>query len=187
MTRTLPSARPRPYGTPAAALDDLLDDAAARATRYLQELPGRAVAPTADAVAALTALEHSLPVSSSPPEDVLERLDRLGSPATMAMAGPRFFGFVIGGTLPVALAANWLATAWDQNAALHTVTPGVAAIEQVALRWLLELLGLPATAQGAFVTGATVGISVRSRPHATRCSRASDGTLRRTAWSVRRR
>jgi glutamate/tyrosine decarboxylase-like PLP-dependent enzyme len=72
------------------------------------------------------------------------------------MAGPRFFGFVIGGALPVTVASNWLATAWDQNAALQVATPGVSAIEQVALRWLLEILGLPPQSAGAFVTGGTV-------------------------------
>jgi glutamate/tyrosine decarboxylase-like PLP-dependent enzyme len=74
----------------------------------------------------------------------------------MAMAGPRFFGFVIGGALPVTVASNWLTTAWDQNAALQMATPGVSAVEQVALRWLLEILGLPSQSAGAFVTGATV-------------------------------
>ncbi len=74
----------------------------------------------------------------------------------MAMAGPRFFGFVIGGSIPVTLAANWLAGAWDQNAALYAVTPSAAHLEQLSLRWLLELFGLPAEAGGAFVTGATM-------------------------------
>ena len=67
----------------------------------------------------------------------------------MAMAGGRFFGFVIGGALPVTVASNWLSTAWDQNSALHAPTPGTATIERVALGWLLELLNLPRTAGGA--------------------------------------
>jgi glutamate/tyrosine decarboxylase-like PLP-dependent enzyme len=74
----------------------------------------------------------------------------------MAMAGPRFFGFVIGGALPVTLAANWIASVWDQNSAYYNATPATARIEQVALRWLIELFGLPHTSGGAFVTGATV-------------------------------
>ena len=70
-------------------------------------------------------------------------LDEAGSPATMASAGPRFFGFVIGGSHPVAVAADWLATAWDQNAGASTASPVAATLEQVAQRWLVELFGLP--------------------------------------------
>lgn len=134
----------------------LLDDAAARARRYLGGLDARSVAPSTAALAALARLEEPLPEGASDPAEVLALLDALVSPATMAMAGRRFFGFVIGGTLPVTLAANWLAGAWDQNAALARVTPGVAKLEAVALGWLKELLGLPVASEGAFVTGATV-------------------------------
>src|SRR5258707_8992229 len=74
----------------------------------------------------------------------------------MAMAGARFFGFVIGGSLPAALAANWLAGTWDQNCAFNSVTPGVARLEQTALRWLLDLFDLPPQTAAGFVTGATV-------------------------------
>ncbi|MEO8314584.1 MAG: pyridoxal-dependent decarboxylase [Pseudomonadota bacterium] len=135
---------------------DVLDDAARRARRYLDSLDDRAVAPDPAAVTALQRLDEPLPATGSPAQDVLALLDEVVSPATMAMAGRRFFGFVIGGALPVTVASNWLTTAWDQNAALQVATPGVAAIEQVALRWLLEILGLPAQSAGAFVTGATV-------------------------------
>ena len=83
-------------------------------------------------------------------------LDEVGSPATMGIAGPRFFGFVIGGALPAALGANWLASAWDQNAGLFAATPISATLEEVSLRWLLDALALPAGCGGAFVTGATV-------------------------------
>jgi glutamate/tyrosine decarboxylase-like PLP-dependent enzyme len=134
----------------------LLDSAARRSRRYLDSLAGRPVAPDPDAVAALTSLTEPLPASPTDPDAVLDLLDSRGSPATMAMAGPRFFGFVIGGSLPVTLAANWLAGAWDQNSALYRVTPGTAHLEQVALAWLVELLGLPPQTGGAFVTGATV-------------------------------
>jgi glutamate/tyrosine decarboxylase-like PLP-dependent enzyme len=112
----------------------ILDDAARRAHAYLTQLEQRAVAPRDEAIAALSALDEPLPVRPGNPASTLEKLDRLVSPATMAMAGPRFFGFVIGGTLPTALAANWLAGAWDQNAALYAAVPGVARLEQVALR-----------------------------------------------------
>jgi glutamate/tyrosine decarboxylase-like PLP-dependent enzyme len=95
----------------------------------------------------------------------------------MAMAGPRFFGFVIGGALPVTLAANWLAGAWDQNAPLHNVSPATATLEQVALRWLLDLFRLPADAAGAFVTGATVA-------NFTALAAARNSVLRQAGWNV---
>jgi glutamate/tyrosine decarboxylase-like PLP-dependent enzyme len=137
-------------------LKELLESAADRAARYLAEIQERPVAPAQDAVRALEALREPLPDGQSDPADVLALLDELGSPATTAMAGPRFFGFVIGGALPAALAANWLATAWDQNVAFRTPTPGAAVLEEVALGWLRELLGLPGDCAGAFVTGATM-------------------------------
>lgn len=134
----------------------LLEDAARRAAAYLESLDERAVAPSADAVACLVALDEPLPDGPTDASTVLAMLDETVSPATMAMAGPRFFGFVIGGALPASLAANWLAGAWDQNAALGKITPGVARLEEVALGWLRDVLGLPGSTQGAFVTGATM-------------------------------
>ena len=160
-----------------SSMNPLLDDAAKRASRYLDSLPTRAVAPLPAAVARLQALDEPLPEHPQAAHAVLQRLDELGSPATAATAGPRFFGFVIGGALPVTVAANWLATAWDQNAAGHGPTPGVAAFEQAALRWLLELLDLPRAAAGAFVTGAT---------QANLCGLAAarHAVLARAGWDV---
>ena len=135
---------------------ELLKQTAEQAITYLEGLGARGVAPTAGAVARLDAFDQPLAEAPADPQDVLRLLDEIGSPATMAMAGPRFFGFVIGGALPVAVAANWLATAWDQNSALYKVTPATAALEQIALRWLVDLLRLPPGCGGAFVTGATM-------------------------------
>jgi glutamate/tyrosine decarboxylase-like PLP-dependent enzyme len=104
-------------------------------------------------------------------------LDRYGSPATVASAGSRYFGFVIGGSLPAALAANWLAAAWDQNAALIAASPAAAAIEQVALRWLLDVLLLPADCGGAFATGATMA-------NFTALAAARHALLDRAGWDV---
>ena len=137
-------------------MKELLNDAAARAIRYLEGLKTRAVAPTASAMAELRAFDEALPAKPGDPAETLRLLDEVGSPATTAMAGPRFFGFVIGGSLPVTLAANWLAGAWDQNSAYYRATPSTAFVEQVALRWLLDVLRLPPECSGAFVTGATV-------------------------------
>lgn len=108
---------------------------------------------------------------------MIAELDEVVGPATMGMAGRRFFGFVIGGALPAALAANWLATAWDQNAALAKITPGVAVLEDVALRWIVDLLGLLPGTEGAFVTGATMascGALAAARNH----------VLKRVGWNV---
>jgi len=128
-------------------------------------------------VAALARLETPLPEAPTDPATVLSELDTLVAPATMATAGPRFFGFVIGGTLPAALAANWLAAAWDQNAAIASVTPGVARVEAIALRWLVDLLGLPAATEGAFVTGATMA-------NFTALAAARHAVLARAGWDV---
>lgn len=137
-------------------MKEILADASLRAIRYLEGLDARSVAPTPAAVARLHAFDDPLPAQASDGAETLRLLDEIGSPATMAMAGPRFFGFVIGGSLPVTLAANWLAGAWDQNSAYYRATPGTACLEQVALRWLLDVLQLPPECRGAFVTGATV-------------------------------
>jgi glutamate/tyrosine decarboxylase-like PLP-dependent enzyme len=134
----------------------LLEYAADRAARYLESLDQRSVAPSPEAIANLSQLEGSMPRAPGDAMETLRILDEVCSPATMAMAGPRFFGFVIGGSLPVTLAANWLAGAWDQNSAFHSITPATAELEQIALNWLVGLFGLPAGTGGAFVTGATV-------------------------------
>jgi len=155
----------------------LLGDALRRSCRYLENLSERSVAPRPDAVAALRRLEEPLRERAGDASDTLALLDEIVSPATMAMAGPRFFGFVIGGSLPVALAANWLAGAWDQNTGLYNSTPGVAHLEQVALRWLVELLELPAETAGGFVTGATVA-------NFTALAAARHAVLEKAGWNV---
>jgi glutamate/tyrosine decarboxylase-like PLP-dependent enzyme len=134
----------------------LLQDAATRAIQFLQGLPDRNVAPDAQAVAALERFDETLSEDGESDAATLALLDELGSPAAMAMAGPRFFGFVIGGALPAAVASNWLSTAWDQNACMHEVTPAASRLEAVALRWLVDVLGLPAGTGAGFVTGTTV-------------------------------
>ena len=119
---------------------DLLHDAANRSARYIAESAGRRVAPSPEAIAALDALGGGLPEKSSDPGEILAILDQIGSPATVTTSGGRYFGFVIGGALPAALAANWLAGAWDQNAAFSVMSPVAARLEEVVLGWVLELL-----------------------------------------------
>jgi len=135
------------------------------------------VAPTPQAIDALKLLDESLPEETSDPAGTLKLLDEVCSPASMAMAGPRYFGFVIGGSLPVSLAANWLAGAWDQNAVLYNAAPAAAQLEQTALRWLIELLGLPHESNGGFVTGATVA-------NFTALAAARNAVLKRAGWNV---
>ena len=133
----------------------LLVATAARAARYLTGLQHRGVAPTGEAIASLRRLEEPLPEQPSDPEAVMALLDEVGSPATMASAGGRFFGFVVGGALPAAVAASWLATAWDQNAGIVVLSPIAAKLEEIAMHWLLELFGLPPDWGAGFVTCAT--------------------------------
>ena len=156
---------------------ELLENTAQRAISYLEGLGDRGVAPSVEAVANLAVLTQSLNDEPTEPEQVIDLLDEVCSPATMAMAGPRFFGFVIGGALPVTLAANWLAGAWDQNTGLFTPTPATATLEQVALNWLLDLFKLPTNCGGAFVTGATMA-------NFSALAAARHALLNRAGWNV---
>ena len=134
----------------------LLNLTAETAVRYLENLEDRSVAPSPEALMGLTELDEPLPQLPMEAEYVLKTLDRIGSPATTGMAGRRYFGFVIGGSLPAALAANWLAGAWDQCPGLFAASPIGTVLEEVCLGWLLDVLKLPAGSGGAFVTGATM-------------------------------
>jgi glutamate/tyrosine decarboxylase-like PLP-dependent enzyme len=134
--------------------DSLFEEAAARAARYLRAVDARPVAPTAEAVAALAGFDEPLAEDGDDGAAILAQLDALGSPATMATNGRRYFGFVVGGTHPAALAAHCLTLAWDQNAGPRALSPVAAALEEVAGGWLRALFGLPAEAAFAFVTGA---------------------------------
>jgi glutamate/tyrosine decarboxylase-like PLP-dependent enzyme len=156
---------------------DLLFDAAARAARYLDGLDARPVRPALDTFDRLKAWNVPVPDGPTDPAEVLRSLDEVGSPATMAMAGGRFFGFVIGAALPVTVAANWLATAWDQNVGLYDPTPGASEIERIATRWLLDVLGLPEGCGVGFVTGATVA-------NFTSLAAARHVVLERAGWDV---
>jgi glutamate/tyrosine decarboxylase-like PLP-dependent enzyme len=155
---------------------DVLLDAADRALCYLESLDERPVAPDPAAIASLSELDVPLPEGPSDPAATIAELDRHAG-AVMAMSGPRFFGFVIGGTLPAALAANWLAGAWDQNSAYFAATPLTEKVEDVALGWLVDLLALPAGTGAGFVTGATVA-------NFTCLAAARHAVLRAAGWDV---
>ena len=137
---------------------DLLRDAAERGIRYVDGIRRRPVRPTTEAVATLRAdVGGDMPMAGRPAADVLRTLDELGSPATVASTGDRYFGYVVGGAHPVTIAAQWLATAWDQNAALVDMSPAAAHFDDVATRWLAQVLRLPDGVAGGLVTGATAG------------------------------
>jgi glutamate/tyrosine decarboxylase-like PLP-dependent enzyme len=137
-------------------MKELLADFSDRALRYLDGLDSRPVAPRVDDIERLAQLDGPMPEEPTDPRDVLQLLDDIGSPATVATAGPRYFGFVTGGSLPAALAANLVAGVWDQNGAYRVMSPIAARLEEVSARWLREALGLPASAGAGFTTGATM-------------------------------
>jgi glutamate/tyrosine decarboxylase-like PLP-dependent enzyme len=160
-----------------ADVQALLAEVAGRAGRYLASLDERPVAPDGAAVAGLARFDEPLPELPGEAAQTLALLDEAGSPATMASAGGRYFGFVTGGSYPVALAASWLATAWDQNTALPVMSPAAARLYEVVTRWLGDLLGLPAGSAAVFVTGATMA-------NAAALTAARDQQLGRAGWDV---
>jgi glutamate/tyrosine decarboxylase-like PLP-dependent enzyme len=156
---------------------ELMEQATERAGRYLETLDARSVFPTAEAVGRLPELGGSLPADGAEPTEVLRLLDEIGSPATVATTGPRYFGFVTGGALPATLAANWLAGAWDQCAGLDVLSPVGSALEEISARWLLELFGLPPKCGVGFVTGATMA-------NFSALAAARNAVLERAGWDV---
>ena len=155
----------------------VLTDVAERSQRYLESLRDRRVAPTPEAVAGLETLNVPLQDAPMAAEAVIEELDRVASPATVAIAGPRYFGFVNGGALPGALAVNWLSTAWEQHGAFWVSSPASSFLESIAARWTLDLLGLPADSALGFVTGTTVA-------HMTCLVAARQALLERVGWNA---
>ena len=174
-------AAPTDAGLPAAPFATYrkpLERAAELALRYLEGLPERRVgADLALAERVRSKLGRPLAEEGEDPETVIGELAEAADPGLTAMNGPRYFGFVIGGTLPAALAADWLASAWDQNAGMHLPAPAAAAAELTAGAWLVDLLGLaPGTSVG-FTTGATTA-------NLTCIAAARHEVLRRAGWDV---
>ncbi|WP_053206962.1 pyridoxal phosphate-dependent decarboxylase family protein [Jiangella muralis] len=157
--------------------DAALDVAGDRARAWLAGLGERTVRATASADDVRAALGTELPSGPSDPADVVRLLADAAEPGLVATPSGRFFGFVIGGTLPAALAADWLVSAWDQNAALRAASPAGTAVDDIAAAWLLDLLGLPAGAGVGFVTGATMA-------NFAGLAAARDFVLARAGWDV---
>ena len=157
--------------------DRLLDRAHAHARRFLSTIKDRHVGTHATREALLAALGGPLPDAPADPADVVDRLAREADPGIVADAGPRYFGFVTGGSHPAAVGADWLVSAWDQNTALYVMSPAAAVIEDVAAGWVLEVLGLPPNASVGFVTGAHMA-------NLTALAAARHEVLRRAGWDV---
>jgi len=154
-----------------------LDRAHAHALTWLASLGNRPVPARASIDEVVDRLGRGLPDEGLDPAAVVDLLAEACEPGLTAMPSGRFFGFVIGGTHPAALAADWLVSAWDQNSGLRQVTPAHSAVEDLAEAWLLDLLGPPATGAVGFVTGGTMA-------NFTCLAAARDAVLRRAGWDV---
>jgi len=172
--------RPRPDLTPGDRADEY-DEALRRADRWARQWLGgvreRPVPPREGTDEVKDRLGRVLPEAGAPAPDVVDLLAGAVEPGLIAIGSPRFFGWVIGGTQPAALAADWLVSAWDQNTGLRTITPGAVAAEEVAAEWILDLLGLPQESAVGFTTGATMA------QFATMAA-GRDEVLRRAGWEV---
>ncbi|MGI8658203.1 MAG: pyridoxal phosphate-dependent decarboxylase family protein [Candidatus Limnocylindria bacterium] len=158
-------------------MDDSLRRAAELAIAFREGLGERRVGATATRDTLMEGLGGELPRDGQDPVKVIEQLAAASEPGLIAMAGPRYFGFVIGGSLPSTVAADWLTSAWDQNAGIYQAGPAASVVEEVAAGWLLELLDLPATASVGFVTGAQMA-------NFTCLAAARHAVLARAGWDV---
>jgi glutamate/tyrosine decarboxylase-like PLP-dependent enzyme len=156
-----------------------LTAAVAHARRWLDSVDDRPIPPSVDAASLLAGIPARLPDGGVDAVDVVDELVRIVEPGLMASQSARFYGWVMGGTLPAALAADWLVSAWDQNGGMRDATPGVVTIEDAGARWLLDVLGLPAGSAVGYVTGATMA-------NFTALAAARDAVLRDRGWDVQR-
>ena len=155
----------------------LLHDAASYAADFLERLPSRSVGAPAGAAQLRAALDGPLPVEPIEPAEVVAALAEGVEPGAVGIPGRRYFGFVIGGALPAALAADWLTSTWDQNAGLFAAGPAASIVEEVAGRWLIDLLALPPLASFAFVTGCQMA-------NFTALAAARNAVLGAAGWDV---
>jgi glutamate/tyrosine decarboxylase-like PLP-dependent enzyme len=157
--------------------DTLLHRTARIANEFLDELSNRPVSQPVDLEALRTALGGAMPAGPSDAQTVIESLARDAEPGIVGSAGPRYFGFVVGGGVPAALAADWLASAWDQNNGLYALSPAAAVVEEVAGSWLIDLFGLPGGSSVGFTTGATMASF-------TALAAGRHRVLERAGWNV---
>lgn len=160
-------------------MSKILRQAYFHARDYLESLETRRVAPSEKDLGYLSQFDYSFNSMGDSPERVLEMLVESAERGTVASAGPRYFGFVTGGVRPIALAANWLTSTWDQNSALYTMSPTAAVLEERALDWCLDALRLPPEAAGTLTTGATMA-------NFTCLAAARHAVLKQVGWDVER-
>ena len=158
---------------------ELLRRTADLAIEYLEGLPDRPVMGQHDVEALRAELVTNLPETGEDPATVIERLAEVGGRAAVAMAGPRYFGFVIGGALPSTIAADWLTSTWDQNAGLYVAGPAAAVVEEAVGAWLTDLFGLPAGSGFGLVTGCQMA-------HFTALAAGRHAVLERAGWDATR-
>jgi glutamate/tyrosine decarboxylase-like PLP-dependent enzyme len=156
---------------------EALKVAAEAGFEYVRDVRSRRVAPLAEDVAGLARFHEGFPEGPSDAGEVVRMLNEVGGPATMASTGARYFGYVIGGAVPAAMAANWLVGAWDQNAAFRAMSPVAAEMEDVVLPWAAQALGIPAECEGGLVTCATTA-------NFTAMVAARHALLKRSGWNV---
>ncbi|HEX5420892.1 MAG TPA: aminotransferase class V-fold PLP-dependent enzyme [Gammaproteobacteria bacterium] len=159
---------------------DLLGRTTELARSFLDSLEERPVRPAADLAELRASLVTPLPEHGEDPLTVVEELARRADPGLVAMAGPRYFGFVIGGHLPAALAADWLTSTWDQNAGIYAAGPAASVVEEAVGAWLIDLFGLPRHTSFGLVTGGQTA-------NTTCLAAARHGVLQRTGWDVEER
>jgi glutamate/tyrosine decarboxylase-like PLP-dependent enzyme len=160
-------------------MSDVLKIAAAHASRYLEALASRPIATTASVDELRQRLKRPFPETGTPDAEVIDDLVRDADGGLLASGSSRFFGWVIGGNLPVALAADWLTSTWDQNAASNLTAPAEAVVEEICGEWLKEMLGIPRSASFGFVTGCQMA-------HTTALAAARHKLLRDRGWDVER-
>lgn len=156
---------------------DLLNLAAAHAIEYLDRVDDRPVKATATSKELRAALGGPLTTAGEHPDEVIDRLAAAGLSGTMATAGPRYFGFVVGGSVPAAVAADWLVSAWDQNCGIYALSPVVSVIEEITAGWLKSIAGLKSDASMGFVTGCQMA-------NFTALAAARHHVLREAGWDV---
>jgi glutamate/tyrosine decarboxylase-like PLP-dependent enzyme len=166
----------RTTGLPADS-EAALRRAADHAVRYRQGVDRRQLGPAEDYPTMLARFGGPVPEAGAPPAEIIDQLAAMADPGLMAFSNPRFFGWVVGASHPVGVAADWLASAWGQNANMAVTTPAAAAAEEAAGRWMLDLLDLPRDAGFGFTTGATMA-------NAIGLAAARNAVLARVGWDV---
>jgi glutamate/tyrosine decarboxylase-like PLP-dependent enzyme len=156
---------------------ELLHETADLAADFLESLPDRTVHPDVEVAELRARLGGPVPDGPTDPREVVAELASVGSEAAVAIPGPRYFGFVIGGAVPASLAADWLTSTWDQNAGLYVAGPAASVVEEVAGHWIADLLRLPRVQSFAFVTGTQMA-------HATAMAAARNHVLAEVGWDV---